>query len=648
MKKKKKIKKTENKEKFDFSIFKKGSYTTIKCPLRAVINHGKMETINKLVLETQEITYRTYLFLRLYILKRFNNGEDIPELTEEFIRYCICAQGVKKTGAGRPFGKTDILDELVKFYEDEFSPLINNQPFDLKYKGQLINYIATTIRTSLDNNIKEHWLTRVRRFMNLLIPEDLKTENIEDKELVNNMKSYWNSLKELVLKDKVYEIGNLKHRNWAITFKDEYLPKTYQECYGYDVKVSPDKYIYYTLKMNKIAEENFESVKLFQPIPLRTSIIPGYITLDAPILISNFKEPGESNNIHKIKEFKDEIWSRVFNMNHKIMSMTDYQINSVQTDGVGLSILFQKIGTKRKSKNVNDEQEELYIDEIQPCDLKQIQTKNLISIDPNKQALVQLLDQNGKKLRYTAPQSRIESLSKKSRRAILKLKNLTKIGKETIIELETRITKGLNCKTVNYDKFKKYIATKTKLNNKLSNFYNQLCFRNMRLRSWIYRRKSENKFLDNIETQFGDKEDIFIGYGNWSNTKQMKYIMPTKGVGMRRILRKRFNLALIDEFKTSKVHYETQTLIEKNAKVKNKNGKEVKLHRVLNVEVDGDSGSENKKSIYVNRDINACKNILSILKSWVFHQTRPQIYCRPPKKQRMGLQFDVQETSRVL
>lgn len=648
---KKKKKKVKIKQKLDFSIYKKGSYTTIKCPIGAVIKPENLYIINNLVLETQEITYRTYMFLRLYILYKFNNYQTIPDITEEFVRYCICAQSVRNIGgSGRPFKNLELFDELNSFYENEFSQVLGKERFDLKHKGQLINYISTTIVTSVNNNIKEHWLTRVRRFMNLSIPDDLKTENIEDKEEIKTLKKKWNSIKENVLRDEIWKIEKIKHKAWAIEFRTEYLPYSCENCFGYDVKVEPNKYIYYTLKMNKIQEEfEFQEIKLFQPIPLRTSIIPGYITLDAPILISNFKKLGESAKIHKIKEFKEEIWSRVFNMKHKIMNLKNYQINSVQTDGVGLSILFQKIGTKRKSKNVNEfeEQDELYIDEIRPCDLKQIQTKNLISVDPNKQALVQMWDKNGTKLRYTASQVRIESFSKRNRRNILKLKNSTKIGEETITEIETRLCDGLNCKTVNYNKFKKYISSKVILNDQLSDFYNQRCFRKMKLRSWIYRRKSEDVFLNKIESTFGNREDIFIGYGNWSTTKQMKYIMPTKGVGLRRIIRKRFSVALVDEFRTSKVHYETQTFIKEHAKVKNKNGKEVKLHRVLKIEVDKDSGLENKKSIFVNRDINACKNILCILKDWVFNQTRPQIYCRPPKNQLMGLQFDVRGTSRV-
>jgi hypothetical protein len=34
----------------------------------------------------------------------------------------------------------------------------------------------------------------------------------------------------------------------------------------------------------------------------------------------------------------------------------------------------------------------------------------------------------------------------------------------------------------------------------------------------------------------------------------MKYIMPTKGVGFRKLINKRFDTALVHEFRTSKLH----------------------------------------------------------------------------------------------
>ena len=72
------------------------------------------------------------------------------------------------------------------------------------------------------------------------------------------------------------------------------------------------------------------------------------------------------------------------------------------------------------------------------------------------------------------------------------------------------------------------------MNDELRGFYEKKLFRKLKWRSWIYQRKSEDRFLNKIEEKFGKSEDILLCYGNWSNTKQMKYTMPTKGVGLKK------------------------------------------------------------------------------------------------------------------
>ena len=65
------------------------------------------------------------------------------------------------------------------------------------------------------------------------------------------------------------------------------------------------------------------------------------------------------------------------------------------------------------------------------------------------------------------------------------------------------------------------------------------------------RRNENSKFLNNIEKKFGKREDILLCYGNWNEKQQMKHIAPTKGIGLRRIINKRFDIAIINEYKTS-------------------------------------------------------------------------------------------------
>lgn len=139
--------------------------------------------------------------------------------------------------------------------------------------------------------------------------------------------------------------------------------------------------------------------------------------------------------------------------------------------------------------------------------------------------------------------------------------------------------------------------------------------RKLKWRSWIYQRKSEDRFITSIEETYGKKEDILLCYGNWSNTKQMKYIMPTKGVGLRRNIGKKYDVLLVDEFKTSSLC----------SKCNNKLENYENIYRLL---VCKSCGLENKKSVFINRDMNACINIVNLSKEWINSKSRNINFCR--------------------
>ena len=164
-------------------------------------------------------------------------------------------------------------------------------------------------------------------------------------------------------------------------------------------------------------------------------------------------------------------------------------------------------------------------------------------------------------------------------------------------------------------KFKNFIKEKNELNEKLKKFYNQELHRKLKWRSWIYQRKSEDKFLNRIEETYGKKEDILLCYGNWSRTSQMKYIMPTKGVGLRRVISKKYDVVLIDEFKTSALCSKCNKELDN---YKN-------IHRLL---VCKNCGLENKNSVFINRDMNACINMVNLSKEWINSKKRNKNFCR--------------------
>ena len=188
-----------------------------------------------------------------------------------------------------------------------------------------------------------------------------------------------------------------------------------------------------------------------------------------------------------------------------------------------------------------------------------------------------MVDENWKKLRYTARQRRHESKSRKNHQIFLKkkkhynapkhltvtltletsgygpktLEEAQRPGKTglSLIDVETALCKHNAC-TVDYEMFKDYIAERMKYKEALSDFYGEL-FRKMRWRQYVNTKKSEEKFLNKVEKT--DGKDIVLAYDKWSRRSQMKQFMPTIGAGLRKLLSKVFETISVDECKTSKL-----------------------------------------------------------------------------------------------
>ena len=219
----------------------------------------------------------------------------------------------------------------------------------LKNKTYITPYLAQQIQTSFHNNLKEHFITRVRRFMNIVKPEGAGEKGDTTFTLVKN---------SILRRESGTNVIPEKYKEWSQWIKKEFLPEKFEKCYGYDVKVNPDNYLFHTIKVNCEIERRNEEIrkeenlsdeekrcrikKLFQPIPLRSTNVPCYITLDANGILSLFKEKGESQMGRKITKYKEHIWQKIFKTAKKVMNIRGYEYKTIQTDGIGVSICFQK------------------------------------------------------------------------------------------------------------------------------------------------------------------------------------------------------------------------------------------------------------------------------------------------------------------
>ena len=144
------------------------SYRTIKCSLKSIVrNEALLPQIEELVLQCNAIVIEAYQFIRLFCLTKYaQGGDDMPTLDQKFILYCLKAMG-ERDNRGRKPQNPEMHAELDAFNISEFKPLIAHEDkFKLCNYTQLLAYLATQMHTAIHNNLKEHFVTRLLRFIN--------------------------------------------------------------------------------------------------------------------------------------------------------------------------------------------------------------------------------------------------------------------------------------------------------------------------------------------------------------------------------------------------------------------------------------------------------------------------------------------------
>ena len=599
----------KKKKKTDFQTFRhneKASFQTIKTTLKSILlNRNEIQPeINNLVFEMNDLMIHSYQFIRLYVLHCYTKRQPLPVIDETFILYCIKSLGVRDN-RGKKGADTELLEKLDKFYQAEYQPLLNHEKTNLKNTTFMLPYLATQIHTSLSNNAQEHFIQHFLRFIN-----KTTAEITEDKATLFQFKK-----QVLELDEETNEIFS----EWKQQHLPNIFPKDIKKSIHYDVKVRPFSYLKGMLYMNSVLET--QESKLFQPLPLRNNIIPKHIILDTACLVSLFcpEKDKDGNKIKKgelLKNIKDnqrDIWNGFLNLNHKTFKNKHYQFHhQIQTDGISCCLLFIRKDLKDKkwgSKVPTLPEQDFYnIEDLSKEQLDELKPRNIVGCDPGKRSLVYMMDSNGKKLQYTAPQRKMESKAKCNQRILLEEKK-----KQGIIGLETELSSE-NSKSVDYEKFKSYLVEKDKLNKKVIDFYQRETWRKMKFRQYSYGKKSMDNFLNRIKETFGD--NILIGYGNWSRSTQMKHFMPTMNKGLRKQIHKKYETITINECNTSKKCCECYNNLEY---YRHKNGeKQFRLLVCSNC-----VRPQVKQTVFRTRDANSSINIINLTKCWIEKQERP-------------------------
>jgi hypothetical protein len=623
-------------------------YKIIKCPLKSVLKKQNIiqPIIEKTVKDINQLVIFGYQFLRLYLLDKFNNNKQLPIIDKLLILDILKTIGTTETTRGKKKQQKnqDIKDDIKNFYDNKFSQLTNIK-ISYSNKTHILEQTAKEMLTCIETNTSTHFIKYLFKYINCLFKEPktklIKQEKDKEKrkELYKELNKEIRDLKSDLINNKIKDSKPDYHK-WINDNIKFLYPNKIIKSVPYDVKVNPEKYIQYAFYINSKLEEL--NKKPYQILPQRNNIVPKNITLNTVAIVDLlddkeqkiFNYPKSELVLHS-KEHQNHIWSKILKLEKRsIFYNKNYTFyNQISTDGFSCSLLFilkkykdKKFGDKLP-KTVKDEEDKFTkLEDLTKEQCKEYLTNKykLVSLDPGKKRPITMIDENNNTYKYSAVRRRFDTYTKRSNEII----NKEKI-KHNIIQKETIIS-NFNSRTLKTDKYQDFIINKNKINKEIKSFYENMLFRKLSFRRFVRTKQSEEKILNEIEDKYikNTNKKLIILHGDYSRTSQMKGCISSPNIGIKKILQKKFIIINVNEYNTSKLYNKT---FKELTNISIRKGKHKKyLHEILTPK------EETEKRIYVNRDINACKNILYLGKYYLKKQLRPKEFEREIIKKKVN------------
>jgi len=609
------------------------NYRTIKVPLKKVLKHYNIiqPKFEESILRVNQFATIGYEFIKLYVLHLFQNKLELPKINKALVTkiFNLIGRGSNK---GRKCKVSS--DTITTFYNETFSKIYPTK-LDSSHLSYVLPILNDEMLRCFETNIKTHFLKYLCKYINVLIKYPLvntvkmsKLTKEERKVQYQGINKEIRDIKNDIITMKI-EKSNEKHHQFI---KDtiSLFPKDNIKKNNliYNVKASPQQFIQVSLILNKKIEEFGK--RCYQVFPQRSNFIPKSITLNTSGLIEVINDTkkeiygiGYSKMNNNAKKYQKQAWRTILKLENKqLFNHRDYIFyNQIQTDGISCNLLFirkdfykKRYGQRLPEYDEDIEFEVKQLEKLTKEECDNFKNRTLVGIDPGKKDILTMVDEEDNYYSYSNCRRRNDTYLKRSNQILLNEKD--KCG---IIEIETVLSK-FNKRTLITTKFIDYLQERQSVKTKLQEFYEKPLFRKLNLRRFCRTKSAEDKMLNEIEKKFG--KNLLLGLGDWSvNTShQMKGCMPTPNKGISKLLMKRFEVVSIDEYKTSKLY--NKDLSKELTNVKVKRGKRCKsIHTLL-------TPTRNPNGVILNRDRNACKNILSIMKEFLQTQTRKAEFSR--------------------
>ena len=316
--------------------------------------------INDLVNRTNKIVIHAYQFIKLYCIFLYENEIKLPIIDKDFISDVFKVLTIRKCNKGGYTENTipEKLKGLINFYKTHYvNTISNNETIYYDKLSYVLPYEAIDMTTNINNNIQEHFIDHLNKYVNIFFNVKEKSRQItkENKDKIIRKKLHKNLYDEIgkVKKDLInftYFTSDIKYHDWIREQKNKLFPTKnsfVKDSIYYDIKSNTQDYLISMFhisneleKLNEVRIQNEEKqIRLFNVLPLRTNIVGKNICIDTCALISNFL--GDEPTSTHLKDYKKEnnqyeLWNRFFKLNKRVFKKGQKYTFSfmIRTDGI--------------------------------------------------------------------------------------------------------------------------------------------------------------------------------------------------------------------------------------------------------------------------------------------------------------------------
>ena len=345
-------------------------------------------------------------------------------------------------------------------------------------------------------------------------------------------------------------------------------------------------------------------------------------------------------NFNKIKNIK-------FENNDDYKKKYKKKIKDLDDNFEKLNILMNEKRKIEKEKMIifkGKNNENIKVDDMSKKTLSLLDKMNWVVIDPGVNSLLTMLS-NDEKTKMTYSKSNYINSTKRKKTLI----QIQKIKNEKITKIENKLTKeNLRLKTSNnYKTFNEFVTLKMKIHNELTKLYNDSRLNKLKWYSFINTKRTETNLINKIKKTFinekNKSKDLVLLLGDWSMNKKGIKSISTPNKKYEKLLSKNFITLKLNEFRTSIIDNKTELKCEnairkidykkigiksiyslENLKIKNEKKYKTKLnkpiHKILTCK------TSEKFNKYINRDMNAVKNMKKIVSNYLTVNKKPMIF----------------------